>query len=127
MAALQEFNLDRLADLDGGAIQAALKRQLSLALADLENRPTVTSARTVTLKIALAPETDDTGNLDAVTTDFEINSSIPKLASRAFRMDARRVSRSGRTEHVLMFAPDSPRDPKANTVPFPQDGDPADA
>ncbi len=78
-----------LADLGkvgNGIVEVAFKTALRQVLDDLETRPSVDSAREVTVKVSLKPVQGDSGILEAVETEFDIRQKMPSYRSRSYSM-----------------------------------------
>lgn len=88
--ALELFTVESLATMDGGRIKVAMEAALARLVADCRDRPADDRARKLTLTIALAPVSDDGGQLSELQVTFDIGESIPKMRSKAYSMGAAR-------------------------------------
>lgn len=97
------LTLDQLGQLDREAVGACWKRQLAQVLADLQNRPTVSNARKITLELLCEPKTFERGGvteLSGLSVKARISNSIPKHETND--VDVSIIGRAGR--ETLVFA-----------------------
>jgi hypothetical protein len=100
----QQLSLDTLKDFDYGKAAAALEHALGIAVRDLIDRPGDTTARKVTLTIALKPLLEQDGDVVNADVGFAVGCSIPKWSTNP---KPAAVRKSG---HLLFqdMAPDNP-------------------
>lgn len=106
---IERFTLDSLRDLDGGAIRAAIDRDLEAAARDCVQRPMDSTVRTVTVTINLKPAPEQNGTAEHCAVNVESRVKLPKRRSRVVDM---RVSATGQ----LGFNPDSPDNVEQRTI-----------
>lgn len=104
---LQPFDFEAIARMDDGRLSVAMKRAIERAIVDLNDRPLVKKARTITLTVALTPQSED-GDLDSVDVTFAIGEAHPKRESTRYNMVPHGDS--------LMFNEREPEDPKTRTI-----------
>lgn len=110
MQALEKFQLEALADIDGGRINVAFAQALARVIADCDDRPGDDKARTVTLTLEVKPVLDASGVCDDAKVQVIISDSIPKRKSKIFDM-AMQKTKSGMQ---LLYRPDSLEDVEQN-------------
>ena len=82
---LKEVTLRNLHELDAGALEARFKLELQKVMYDLDFRPEVGAARSVSIKVVLKPATEAD---EGVQVKFEITSKVPTMVSRSYAMKA---------------------------------------
>lgn len=97
------ITLAGLANLDGGRIAEAFRLEVEKTYADLDDRPAVKAARTITIKVLLTPEQNEAGRLELVNVDCEIDSKLPRRKSRTYS-----ARHDGQGLTVSLFAPEHP-------------------
>jgi hypothetical protein len=94
------FNLETLKDLDMGKVTKAFEHELKRCVQDCLDRPADSTARTVTLALALKPVPD--GEIcDTVSGEFEIKGKVPVRRTRVYSFGVKKTG-------SLMFNVDSP-------------------
>lgn len=86
--ALEKFSLGALASMDGGRIATAFQQALDRLRYDCEDRPSIKGARKVQLSVSLTPVATDSGELESVDVDIQMNERLPKRSSKSFNMEA---------------------------------------
>lgn len=112
------LGMDTLEQLGGGVVNAAFRKLLSNVVADLEDRPQLKDARTITLKFHFKPVVDPTGgagHLEAIEFEVECHDGIPKRRSRTFKAVSKLLDAAKRV-YGLAFHPDLPDDPEGSTL-----------
>lgn len=85
MEKLHELTLNTLASADGGRVGAAFQVALKRAIADCEDRPQVSKAREIVLKVAIVPvagKEDET--CDQIAYQAVVSDSVPKRQTRVY-------------------------------------------
>lgn len=80
--ALRELNLEGLATIAGGRVDAAVNRQLKRAIADCEDRPGDKNPRKVVLTMLVRPVMLQDGAVTDVNVECEVSSVVPKYISK---------------------------------------------
>lgn len=106
--ALERFELSSLATIDSGRVRAAFDFALERCIADLKDRPNVRAARILTIAVAMAPVSDEEGNLVSGDVKFTIRDNVPKRQSKTYNMTV------GRSR--LSFNELSPDDARQRTL-----------
>ena len=75
---LRELNLEGLATIAGGRVDAAMNQQIARAIGDCEDRPGDSNPRKVVLTILLRPVMYQDGDVTDVAVEAEVSSTIPK-------------------------------------------------
>lgn len=102
----QVISLSTLKDIDLGKIDVAVQHHLRRVVDDCMDRAANDTARTVTLKFIITPQTDDYGNCEACNLEFDIGSNIPNHRSRPINCGVRKSRDGGQ----LLFNPLLPSD-----------------
>src|SRR6188768_2061960 len=87
--AIEKFELKTLSEIDGGRIREAFEQALKRCEGDCRDRPSLKTARTLTLTVRLKPAVDERGELDTVGAEFDVHEKLPKRQSRTYQMLAR--------------------------------------
>lgn len=80
--ALKELNLEGLASIAGGKVDAAVNMQLKRMIADCEDRPGDKNPRKVVLTMLVRPVMLQDGAVTDVNVECEVSSAIPKYISK---------------------------------------------
>jgi hypothetical protein len=80
--ALRELNLEGLAMIDGGRVDAAVNHHLTRAIADCEDRPGDKTARKVVLTMLVKPVMLQDGAVTDASVECEVSSTVPKHVSK---------------------------------------------
>lgn len=108
------FTIGQLSSIGSGAMTTELDRTLHQAYLDCEDRPTLETARTVTLTMKLTPRIAKGGvELAYVDVGFEIGKTFPKKG-----MDVRMKPGA----NGLEFVPECPDNPDQRPLPFDDGG-----
>jgi hypothetical protein len=78
---IREFNLQNLAHVSGGRIEAIFKRHIQRALLDCEDRPGDKTKRKVTIDVLISPVVLQDGAVTDANIECEVSSKIPKHIS----------------------------------------------
>jgi len=82
-------HVEKIADLalvENGAFAHQFDIELARILDDCRERPSLDVARKLILEIRLEPEVGDCGALDAIHTEFAVQSKLPPQKSRMYAM-----------------------------------------
>ena len=102
--AYERIELGTLLELDGGRIAEAFRQALRRCEHDLQDRPAVKAARTVTLKLTLSPIAGEAGQLESVDCDFVVEDKQPRRKSRTYAL---RADKDGAL-FASVYAPEHP-------------------
>ena len=82
-----ELNLESLAELDSGKIQACFAAELKRAVADCVNRPSNKKNRTVNLLLTMTPKMNENdGSCEGIKVAFDVKSNVPARSTNAYDM-----------------------------------------
>lgn len=84
--AVEEFNLEALAKINGGRLAIAFEDLLREAEMDCKDRPALKDDRRITMTFRMAPRVADNGELDTVDMQIEIDRKLPKRRSTKLNM-----------------------------------------
>ncbi len=101
---LHVVKLEELKDLDGGRVTEAFAQAVRRAVADCEDRPGETKARTVTLQLEMEPLQDEVGHCASIVAAFQIKDNLPTRKSKKYSFGIRRDSRGSQ----LVFSDEDP-------------------
>ncbi|MCP3916164.1 MAG: hypothetical protein GY711_11460 [bacterium] len=114
--AIEPFNLSSLVGLDQGRIKETFEQAIRRCEADCKDRPALKDARTVTLKVTIAPVPEpDGGELQSCDVRFQVTDSVPKRRSKVYNM---RSTRSGL--HFNELSPDDINQTTIDEAPGPR-------
>jgi len=88
--ALQKFDLESLALLDGGRARVVFDQLMRRVHADCEDRPGLKGARKVAMTVELVPVAADDSSLDSVDVTISFTATIPKRRTKSYNMRAER-------------------------------------
>lgn len=88
--AYKRLDLAALLELDGGRIDEAFRQALRRCEVDMQDRPAVRTARTVTLTVTLEPIAGEAGQLETVDASFTVVDKQPRRKSRPYSLRADR-------------------------------------
>ncbi|MEL6898576.1 MAG: hypothetical protein AAFP90_20965 [Planctomycetota bacterium] len=119
--AIHEMSLEACLHVDKERLQIVVDKELSRIIADLDDRPGVGAARSLTIKLDLKPIVDDAGYLSEVGMTYSVDSSVPKR--KGLRVPMKPRHRAGQPR--LVFTVDDNEQP---ALPMDSDTttDPAD-
>lgn len=83
---LKLFSLANLADMDGGRAGEAFAQAVQRLQWDLDERPHVKAARTLTMRLTFKPIPGESGRLEGFDVDFSFEERLPKRQSYPYRM-----------------------------------------
>jgi hypothetical protein len=86
MARKMVRSLSELAQIDGGKIDAAFRLNLAEVLDDIRERPSLETARKITITVTVRPKCDGRGQLEDVRLSCDIGRGVPKEQSRELSM-----------------------------------------
>jgi len=82
---LHQLTLKSLAEMDGGRIGAAFQSALKRAIGDCDDRPQVSKAREIILKVSIVPVAGpEDENCEQVAMQAQISDSVPKRQTRIY-------------------------------------------
>ena len=87
---LEKFSLKSLSTIDGERIAIAFEQALRRVVQDCEDRPGDSTARTVTLTLAVKPRLDVEGICDDCNIQVAVTDSVPKRKSKVYNMSVRK-------------------------------------
>lgn len=121
------FSLQSLKDVDMGRGDIAFSNELAAAVADINDRPGVKTARKVLIEVTLKPELRQSQSghsvLEGIETTFEFATELPRRRSSPIKMTP---GHDGGL-YFNSLSPDNPRQGTLDEVNAPpQDGDQAD-
>ena len=73
-----------LKNLQQGLYERCFKEYLSRAIADALDRPTLKTPRAIAVRLLLTPVVGNTGALESISLEIEMDGRIPKVRSRPF-------------------------------------------
>lgn len=88
----QPFTFESLCSMDGGRIAQTLEFEIAKIVGDLNDRPTETSARKVTLQIEFVPVATS-GTIEEVKVSVQISRAIPSKKTRGYSMGMQGVDK----------------------------------
>lgn len=83
--ALEKFNLEALAKIDGGRLAVVFEQALRRVQEDLHDRPNLKKPRKVEVHITFKPVPHDS-DLDSVDVSFQVKDNVPKRESKEYNM-----------------------------------------
>jgi hypothetical protein len=107
----QALSLDSLKNLDHGRVGLAFSEEVRRVVEDINDRPALNKARTITLTLEVTPETDDSGDINAAVVQWHLKHTIPPRKTMPYSM---LPTKNGQ----LFFQPDSPEDPRQEGIDF---------
>jgi hypothetical protein len=85
MEKLHELTLNSLSSADGGRVGAAFQAALKRAIGDCEDRPQVTKAREIVLKVAIVPVAGkEDESCEQVAMQCFVSDTAPKRQTRVY-------------------------------------------
>lgn len=102
----KDLSLTTLDQLDNGRVGVAFKQALKRCVEDVNDRPAVTKARTITMKMEVTPSPSD---IDEATFKVIVQDNVPKRESKPYVMQA--LPSGG-----LRFQDFAPDDPRQTTI-----------
>ncbi len=82
----RRLSVESIGVIDDGRVQAALNREIERVVEDCLDRPGDETAREVTMKIAIKPESGQAGVCEDCDVEFEIKSKLPPVRSKRYQM-----------------------------------------
>lgn len=107
MSERQVLSLETLGEVDNGVIVAAFDKALRQVFLDLDDRPDLKTARTLTLTLKMKP-LNDKSQLIRADVEFDVKVAIPSKKSVAYPMLP--------TNDGLEFQPDIPDNPRQRSL-----------
>lgn len=107
----RQLTIANLQELDRGKVALAVNQAIRQCVRDIEERPFDKTKRKVQLVIEASPILEkNTGVLDTVGIEFQVQAKLPVQRSTTYPMLAR-------DDGVLTFQPHSPKDPRQTSFP----------
>ncbi len=98
---IKELSLESLHEVQGGEIKKDFDSLLASLIEDCNQRPAISKARTLTIKIELTPAPDETGHCESCDLRAVVTSKQP---ARAIVIPAMKSRKKGRGA-TLVFDP----------------------
>lgn len=109
-----QFTLKELAEIDDGRIAVCFEQAARRIAADLDDRPGLKKARTMTIQLTYVPIFDpETSLCDGVKMTCRVKDSIPIRESRAYDLGLRKGG-------ILTYHPETPDNHEQEAL-FPRD------
>lgn len=106
---LTNFDLSKLAEIDGGRIALCFKQQLRRCVGDIDDRPGDDRDREIIIKLTLKPDAAPDGLLDGVKMKCQVSGKVPSYRSKVYDF--------GQRNGNLVYQPMSPTDHNGTPLP----------
>lgn len=111
------FTVDGIGDLDDGRARLVIDDAIARIMNDLDDRPYLTKARTIDIRLEMKPEVSDRGGLKGVHTAVSVRTKAPATELRTEFMPT--------SVHGDQIVATMPADRAAPLFGGPGDGDPS--